>query len=41
MIDSYGYKVEPLPFESAPADQQTGFFHATDIEVRTYRVTPS
>ncbi|KAJ5929751.1 hypothetical protein N7454_006701 [Penicillium verhagenii] len=38
--DSHGFKVEPLPFESAPAHQQTGFFHATDIPVRTYRVLP-
>ncbi|KAJ5632164.1 hypothetical protein N7490_008503 [Penicillium lividum] len=39
--DSYGYKLERLPFESTPADQQTGFFHTIDIPVQTYRVLPA
>lgn len=38
--DSFGFNAERLPFESTPADQQTGFFHATDIPIRTYVISP-
>ncbi|KAJ5532057.1 hypothetical protein N7494_008609 [Penicillium frequentans] len=38
--DSFGLNVERLPFESTPADQQTGFFHATDTPIRTFVISP-
>ncbi|CDM29149.1 hypothetical protein DTO013E5_5859 [Penicillium roqueforti] len=32
---------EALPFESTPAEDQTGFFHSTSIPLRTYRISRS
>ncbi|KAJ5631760.1 uncharacterized protein N7484_011860 [Penicillium longicatenatum] len=38
--NSFGFNAECLPFVSTPADRQTGFFHATDIPIRTYIISP-
>ena len=36
--ETNNFKVETLPFESTPSDNQTGFFHSTSIPIRTYRI---
>ncbi|KAJ5175550.1 uncharacterized protein N7482_001427 [Penicillium canariense] len=33
------FKVETLPYESTPSESQSGFFHSTDIPIRTYRIS--
>ncbi|KAJ5580175.1 uncharacterized protein N7459_006160 [Penicillium hispanicum] len=33
------FTVERIPFESTPAEEQTGFFHSTSIPIRTYRIS--
>lgn len=33
------FSFETLPFESTPAEEQTGFFHSTSIPIRTYRIS--
>ncbi|KAL1999824.1 hypothetical protein VTN02DRAFT_3939 [Thermoascus thermophilus] len=33
------FQAHCMPFESPPSEKQTGFFHSTDIPIRTYRIT--
>ncbi|GIK04096.1 hypothetical protein Aspvir_008171 [Aspergillus viridinutans] len=33
------FQVECMPYQSAPAERQTGFFHSTSIPIRTYRIS--
>jgi SAM-dependent methyltransferase len=33
------FTVEVVPFESTPAEEQSGFFHSTSIPIRTYRIS--
>lgn len=39
MTETNAFSITTLPFESAPSEAQTGFFHSTDIPIRTYRIT--
>ncbi|KAF7122809.1 hypothetical protein CNMCM5793_000919 [Aspergillus hiratsukae] len=33
------FQVDCLPYQSPPAETQTGFFHSTSIPIRTYRIS--
>lgn len=39
--ESNNFTAECLPFESPSSESQTGFFHSTDIPIRTYRICRS
>ncbi|KAL1878365.1 hypothetical protein Plec18167_004437 [Paecilomyces lecythidis] len=34
------FQIEKVPFESPPAEAQTGFFHSTAIPIEIYRIAP-
>ncbi|CAI7655103.1 unnamed protein product [Penicillium pancosmium] len=38
--ETNSFTVETLPFQSTPEDEQTGFFHSTNIPIHTYRILP-
>ncbi|KAJ5096304.1 hypothetical protein NUU61_005660 [Penicillium alfredii] len=39
--ETNSFAVDMLPFESAPTEDQTGFFHTTSIPIRTYCISRS
>ncbi|KAJ5573134.1 hypothetical protein N7450_010118 [Penicillium hetheringtonii] len=39
--ESNHFSVETLPFQSPKSQEQTGFFHSTDIPIHTYQILPS
>ncbi|OOQ87526.1 hypothetical protein PEBR_15402 [Penicillium brasilianum] len=37
--EKYAFRVEALPFESTPSEEQTGFFHSTNIPLKIYQIS--
>ncbi|KAJ9314946.1 hypothetical protein DTO271D3_4685 [Paecilomyces variotii] len=38
--ETNSFQIKKVPFESPPAEVQTGFFHSTSIPIEIYRITP-